>query len=228
MNGLCFLQYRSLAMILKAFKSFHSKRRSPLDHFDRKLLLDRGGDRSAGALLIGFEPDLLQIGCEAGFFPKRHLSQDVPHEVDLAALPGGSQPFLPDRGLDAGVGVGDAERGSLHPPGLEVAEEGSPGVLRLVEHGLHGQDLAAMANDKNNTALAEMDKRLWAAADQLWANSPLRSFDYSTPIRGMIFLNLVDTSSTNAEQERGKSTARRVRGKNEIATAWRRALNGNK
>jgi type I restriction enzyme M protein len=45
-----------------------------------------------------------------------------------------------------------------------------------------------MANDKNNTALAEMEKRLWAAADQLWANSPLKPSEYSTPVLGLIFL----------------------------------------
>jgi len=61
--------------------------------------------------------------------------------VDLAALPRGAQPFLSERGLDPSVGVGDAERGPIHAPGLELTEKEALGVLRLVEHGLHGQDL---------------------------------------------------------------------------------------
>jgi len=40
-----------------------------------------------------------------------------------------------------------------------------------------------MSNSKtsNGNGLAELEKRLWAAADQLWANSPLRPSD--TPHR---------------------------------------------
>lgn len=74
---------------------------------------------------------MFQVGREAGLFPVR----------DLAALPGGTQPFLPESGLDARMGVGDAQSGPLHAPRLELAEEGPPGVLRLVEHGLNSQDL---------------------------------------------------------------------------------------
>jgi hypothetical protein len=42
-----------------------------------------------------------------------------------------------------------------------------------------------MNNSKasNGNGLAELEKRLWAAADQLWANSPLRPSEYSTPVR---------------------------------------------
>jgi hypothetical protein len=66
---------------------------------------------------------------------------DVPHEVDLAALPGGAQPLPPDRGLDPRVGVGDAKGCPFHASGLELPEEGPPGVFRLVEHGLESQEL---------------------------------------------------------------------------------------
>jgi hypothetical protein len=107
------------------------------------VVLDQSGGRPASALLIGLEPDLLQMGREAALFPMRHLGQDVPHEVDLAALPRGAEPLLPDRDLEAGVGVGDAERRSLHPPALKLPEKGTPAVLRFVEHGLYSQDLSA-------------------------------------------------------------------------------------
>jgi hypothetical protein len=51
------------------------------------------------------------------------------------------QPFLPHRGLDPEVSVGDAERGPFHAPRFELAEKDASGVLGFVEHGLHGQDL---------------------------------------------------------------------------------------
>jgi hypothetical protein len=44
-----------------------------------------------------------------------------------------------------------------------------------------------MANN-NSTVLAEMEKRQGAAADQLWANSPLKPSEYSIPVLGLIFL----------------------------------------
>jgi len=37
-----------------------------------------------------------------------------------------------------------------------------------------------------------IENRLWAAADQLWANSPLRPSEYSNPVLGLIFLKYAD------------------------------------
>jgi len=34
----------------------------------------------------------------------------------------------------------------------------------------------------------DIEKRLWAAADQLWANSSLKPGEFSTPVLGLIFL----------------------------------------
>ena len=69
-------------------------------------------------------------------------------------------------------------------------------------------------NDRSDNGLAELEKRLWAAADQLWANSPLRPSEYSTPVLGLIFLRFADNSFTKAEAEfKGKSTGRRSIGK---------------
>ena len=84
------------------------------------VVFDEGCGRPSGAFLIGFEPDLLQMSRKAAFLPMRDLGQDVPHEVDLAALPGCAQPLLPGRGRDASVGVGDAESCSFHPPALAL------------------------------------------------------------------------------------------------------------
>ncbi|MEI8291964.1 MAG: class I SAM-dependent DNA methyltransferase [Verrucomicrobiota bacterium] len=74
-----------------------------------------------------------------------------------------------------------------------------------------------MSNGKTsngNGGLAELEKRLWAAADQLWANSPLRPSEYSTPVLGLIFLRFADNAFTKVEAElKGKATGRRTIGK---------------
>lgn len=45
-----------------------------------------------------------------------------------------------------------------------------------------------MGNDKNGNGMAELEKRLWAAVDQLWATSPLRPSEYSAPVLWLNFL----------------------------------------
>jgi type I restriction enzyme M protein len=55
----------------------------------------------------------------------------------------------------------------------------------------------------------EMEKRLWATADELRANSGLKSSEYSTPVLGLIFLRYADYRFTKAEQElKGKGGSR--------------------
>lgn len=60
----------------------------------------------------------------------------------------------------------------------------------------------------------EIEKRLWEAADELRANSKLKSSEYSTPVLGLIFLRYADHKFTIARQElEGKGTGRRKIGK---------------
>lgn len=47
----------------------------------------------------------------------------------------------------------------------------------------------------------EIEKRLWAVADQLRANSHLSSQEYSVPVLGLIFLRYADHKFTKAEKE---------------------------
>lgn len=47
----------------------------------------------------------------------------------------------------------------------------------------------------------EIEKRLWAAADQLRANSKLKSSEYSVPVLGLIFLRYADHKFTLADKE---------------------------
>ena len=50
----------------------------------------------------------------------------------------------------------------------------------------------------NNT---EIEKRLWEAADELRANSKLKSSEYSMPVLGLIFLRFADFKLAQAEKE---------------------------
>ncbi len=71
-----------------------------------------------------------------------------------------------------------------------------------------------MGNDKSGNGLAELERRLWAAADQLWANSSSRPSEYSTPVLGLIFLRFADNAFDKAGAElKNKSTGQRSIGK---------------
>ncbi|EYB67863.1 Site-specific DNA-methyltransferase (adenine-specific) [Deinococcus phoenicis] len=50
---------------------------------------------------------------------------------------------------------------------------------------------------------SEVERRLWAAADNLRANSKLRSHEYSTPVLGLIFLAYADHRFQQAQEELG-------------------------
>jgi len=57
---------------------------------------------------------------------------------------------------------------------------------------------------------SEIEKRLWAAADELRANSKLKSSEYSIPVLGLIFLRYADQKFSAVEVElKGKGTGRR-------------------
>ena len=106
------------------------------------VVVDQSGRGPTGTFFIRLQPDLFQMSRKTGFLPMRHPGQDVPHEVDLAALPGGAQPFLSDGGLDARMGVRNNQSRPFHSPFLEILEKRTPAVLGLVEHRLHSQDFA--------------------------------------------------------------------------------------
>lgn len=50
---------------------------------------------------------------------------------------------------------------------------------------------------------AEIEKRLWAAADQLWANTGLKPAQFSTPVLGLIFLRYAEKRFAEAEAKIG-------------------------
>ena len=60
----------------------------------------------------------------------------------------------------------------------------------------------------------DIEKRLWHSADELRANSRLKSNEYSVPVLGLIFLRYADHRFGRAERElAGQSTGRRTAGK---------------
>src|SRR5208283_906379 len=60
----------------------------------------------------------------------------------------------------------------------------------------------------------EVEKRLWESADELRANSKLKSSEYSVPVLGLIFLRYADHKFAIAEKElAGKGSGRRGIGK---------------
>jgi type I restriction enzyme M protein len=62
-------------------------------------------------------------------------------------------------------------------------------------------------------ALGELEKRLWDAADELRANSGLKSSEYGTPVLGLIFLRFADTKFNAARDAiEAKASARRTIG----------------
>ena len=47
----------------------------------------------------------------------------------------------------------------------------------------------------------EIEKKLWSSADELRANSHLKSSEYSVPVLGLIFLRFADQCFAHVEQE---------------------------
>jgi type I restriction enzyme M protein len=61
---------------------------------------------------------------------------------------------------------------------------------------------------------SEVEKRLWDAADELRANSNLKSSEYSVPVLGLIFLRFADQKFADAQKKlEGKGSGRRKIGK---------------
>lgn len=59
------------------------------------------------------------------------------------------------------------------------------------------------------TDLGELQSKLWETADQLRANSELKSSEYASPVLGLIFLRYADQRLAQATAEVGKPSERR-------------------
>lgn len=67
------------------------------------------------------------------------------------------------------------------------------------------------APSEKDLATDTLEKRLWSAANQLWAGAGLKQSDYSEPILGLIFLRFAEVrfSARRAELEKAGASARR-------------------
>ncbi len=67
--------------------------------------------------------------------------------------------------------------------------------------------------------LKDLEQRLWSAADELRANSKLKSSDYSVPVLGLIFLRFAEARFVQAKKELGDEqpeSSRRSVGKDDF------------
>ena len=96
--------------------------------------------------------------------------------------------------------------------------------MRLLSHKLTTNqnrrftNIGSIKKNTMNTNLNELERRLWSAADELRANSKLKSSEYSIPVLGLIFLRYADHKFAQAEQQlasEAASSRRRGIGKTE-------------
>jgi type I restriction enzyme M protein len=68
-----------------------------------------------------------------------------------------------------------------------------------------------VAPSEKNAANTTLEDRLWAAADQLRANSGLNAAQYSAPVLGLIFLRFAEVrfAARRAQLEKASASARR-------------------
>src|ERR1700733_15264239 len=68
-----------------------------------------------------------------------------------------------------------------------------------------------IAPSEKDTANETLEKRLWDAADQVRANSGLKSQEYSAPVLGLIFLRFAEArfSKQRASLEKAAGSSRR-------------------
>jgi type I restriction enzyme M protein len=68
-----------------------------------------------------------------------------------------------------------------------------------------------IAPSEKDTATDTLEKRLWAAADQLRANSSLKAQEYSAPVLGLIFLRFAEVrfAAQRAKLEKAGGSSRR-------------------
>lgn len=101
------------------------------------------------------------------------------------------------------------ERSGLTPPAAKTETSIVPGI----QWDLFIDTILLFPGDSSMTPMNnDIEKRLWAAADQLWANSPLKPSEYSGPVLGLIFLKYADFKFSSVAAEVGakyKTSGRR-------------------
>jgi type I restriction enzyme M protein len=91
-------------------------------------------------------------------------------------------------------------------PNTPTVQENPKEVIRHPPQRKPNKELQ-MASNGN-----DIEKRLWTAADKLWANTGLKPSEFSTPVLGLIFLRYAESKFKEAQQslEESASSRRRV------------------
>ena len=79
----------------------------------------------------------------------------------------------------------------------------SPDAARPYRNLAATRGSPSLSLEHMTTNTTEVERRLWAAADNLRANSKLRSHEYSTPVLGLIFLAYADHRFEQAQATLG-------------------------
>ena len=74
----------------------------------------------------------------------------------------------------------------------------------------------AAGSETTKTDIYDIADRLWATADELRANSHLKSSEYSMPVLGLVFLKFADSRFTKVAAEMPPSSSRRTIGKDDF------------
>lgn len=95
-----------------------------------------------GLVAAGRREDLAERGADHLLLGFLHVVEHVSEEVHRAALPGHAE-HLPDRILEALVGIRNAEQHTAQAAGNEAAQEVAPEALRLGLAHIEADHLAA-------------------------------------------------------------------------------------
>jgi type I restriction enzyme M protein len=81
-----------------------------------------------------------------------------------------------------------------------------------------------IAPASKDTATASLERRLWAAADELRANSGLSAAQYSQPVLGLVFLRFADAKFAARRAALEKAATGRRGARVDDPSAYHRSL----
>jgi type I restriction enzyme M protein len=76
-------------------------------------------------------------------------------------------------------------------------------LLPIIREPSQRGPFAPTTNKEPALVNGDAEKRLWAAADQLWANTGLKPAEFSAPVLGLIFLRFAEKQFAAAEKKLG-------------------------
>ena len=96
----------------------------------------------SGQLCGGCQPDFLEYSSKGSLLFLRYISQDIPHEMHLAALPRGAGKGRPDCRNQPGVSIGNDNLGRRQITVLQILKQHSIGALEFFGHRFNSDDIS--------------------------------------------------------------------------------------